>query len=242
MNGVKKTVPSESPLVSDLSPLPAAVIFDMDGTLVATTEADFLAWQRLFHELGHELTYAKYFPLLGRKSQDVVHDVLKLKGNEADKAMQRKMDHFEQIVSEKGIEVLPHAEAFLSELSRLKIPIALATSSRKMKMKLVMRESGLEKYFSSFVTGEEVKNGKPAPDIFLLAAKRLDVDPSRCLVLEDATNGVRAAKAAGMTCVAIASTHGESDLMEADLVIHAFSELSMDRIAVCFSKAGTDLL
>lgn len=228
-------MPSGSPGVSEFSNLPGAVIFDMDGTLVATTEADFLAWQGLFRELGHELTYERYFPLLGRKSQDVVHDVLKLEGEPADKAMQRKMDLFEEIVLGKGIEVLPHAETFLRELAGLAIPIALATSSRKMKMKLVMRESGLESYFTTFVTGEEVKHGKPAPDIFLLAAERLQVEPSRCLVLEDATNGVRAAKAAGMTCVAIASTHDRSELAEADLVVRNFSELSLANLAGCFA-------
>jgi beta-phosphoglucomutase-like phosphatase (HAD superfamily) len=85
-----------------------------------------------------------------------------------------------------------------------------------------------------FVTGEEVERGKPNPDIFLLAAERLHVHPAHCLVLEDAVNGVAAAKAAGMKCVAITSTHQNADLMNADLVIDDFSVLNYEVIANCF--------
>lgn len=234
MNGAKKTMPSGMTRLNERVRLPAAVIFDMDGTLVATTEGDFIAWQKLFLQYGKQLSYADYFPLLGKKSQDVVHQVLGLEGVEAQYAMQRKMDFFEDVVREKGIVTMPFAERFLQEIKDLKIPIALATSSRKMKMKLVMKESGLAKYFSVFVTGEEVANGKPNPDIFLLAAERLKVDPSHCLVLEDAVSGVAAAKAAGMKCVAITSTHEHVDLTEADLVVNDFSELSYNVIVGCF--------
>jgi beta-phosphoglucomutase family hydrolase len=234
MNGVKKTMPSGLAMRNEQDSLPAAVIFDMDGTLVATTEGDFLAWQKLFLQYGRHLSFADYFPLLGRKSVDVVQHVLGLEGDEAQTAMHRKMEFFEDVVREKGIVTMPNAEAFLQEIKGLNIPIALATSSRKMKMKLVMKESGLAKYFSVFVTGEEVVNGKPNPDIFLLAAERLNVHPSHCLVLEDAVSGVTAAKSAGMKCVAITSTHQEVDLTEADLVIKDFSELSYNAIAACF--------
>lgn len=234
MNSAKKTMPSGINIRNDGTRLPAAVIFDMDGTLVATTEGDFLAWQRLFLEYGKKLSYDDYFPLLGRKSQDVVRHVLGLEGEEALSAMHRKMEFFEDVVREKGIVTMPFAEAFLQEIQNLNIPIALATSSRKLKMKLVMKESGLAKYFSVFVTGEEVLNGKPNPDIFLLAAERLKVDPSQCLVLEDAVHGVTAAKSAGMKCVAITSTHKDVDLTDADLVIDDFSQLSYKVIAGCF--------
>jgi beta-phosphoglucomutase-like phosphatase (HAD superfamily) len=136
--------------------LPEAVIFDMDGTLVATTEADFKAWQRLFLEYGRDLTFPDYFPLLGRKSQDVVEQILGLQGQVAQHAMARKMELFEDIVNLNGIQTLPNVESFLSSLNQAGIPLALATSSRKMKMQLVMEESGLARYFTAFVTGEEV--------------------------------------------------------------------------------------
>lgn len=216
--------------------MPAAVIFDMDGTLVATTEADFLAWQKLFSTYDRSLTFEEYFPLLGKKSSDVVHHVLGLHGHEATGAMHRKMVFFEEIVREKGIDMMPNAEQLLKELQAEHIPIALATSSRVMKMKLVMKTANLDKYFTAVVTGEEVTVGKPGPDIFLLAAKRLNVDPAQCVVIEDAASGVAAAKAAGMKCVAVTNTHHEKDLQEADLIVDDLSELPLSRISALFAS------
>lgn len=214
--------------------LPSAIIFDMDGTLVATTEADFLAWQRIFSDNGRQLSFDSYFPLLGRKSHDVVYQELQLNGDEAEKALHNKMRYFEEIVAEKGITMMPHAETLLKELKALKIPLALATSSRKLKMELVLEEVGLLEYFDVLVSGEEVIKGKPDPAIFILTAKRLNVDPDRCLVFEDAVSGVIAAKAAGMKCIAVTNTHEAVDLYTADLVISDFSALSLPVISSLF--------
>jgi beta-phosphoglucomutase family hydrolase len=214
--------------------LPAAIIFDMDGTLVATTEADFLAWQRVFSDAGKKLSFEDYFPLLGKKSQDVVHHELKLQGKEAEHALHSKMKYFEEIVGQKGIAMMPHAESLLKELKALKIPLALATSSRKLKMELVLEEVGILEYFTVLVSGEDVINGKPKPDIFLLAASKLQVPPEHCVVLEDAVTGVTAAKAAGMKCIAITNTHEADDLTIADMVIRDFSELSLPVISALF--------
>jgi len=214
--------------------LPAAIIFDMDGTLVATTEADFLAWQKVFSDAGRQLSFEDYFPLLGKKSQDVVYHELKLRGQDAENALHSKMKYFEEIVEQKGIAMMPHAEALLKELKALQIPLALATSSRKLKMELVLEEVGILEYFTVLVSGEDVINGKPKPDIFLLAASKLQVAPEHCVVLEDAITGVTAAKAAGMKCIAITNTHDADDLGIADMVIRDFSELSLPVISALF--------
>lgn len=202
-----------------------AVIFDMDGTLVATTEADFLAWQKLFLHYGKQLTFEDYFPLLGRKSADVVKLGLGLSGKPAEEAMAKKMQLFEDIVAERGIETLPDVRKLLEQLQKAGVPMALATSSRKKKMELVMQTAALESFFTVFVTGEEVDKGKPDPQIFQMAAARLHMPAERCVVVEDTVSGVRAAKAAGMACVAISSTHERDELTEADLLIDHFTSL-----------------
>ena len=214
--------------------LPAAIIFDMDGTLVATTEADFLAWQRIFADAGRQLSFEDYFPLLGKKSHDVVYHVLHLEGESAENALNAKMRYFEEIVSEKGISLMPNAEILLKKLKSLGIPLALATSSRKLKMELVLEEVGLLEYFDVLVSGEDVKKGKPSPDIFLLAAEKLNVEPGHCIVVEDAVSGVKAAKDAGMKCIAVTNTHNAEDLTIADMVISDFSELSLPVISSLF--------
>jgi beta-phosphoglucomutase family hydrolase len=236
MHDAQENMSSASFLSPQGMPWPSAVIFDMDGTLVATTEADFLAWQKLFYEFGTDLSYEGYFPLLGRKSQDVVEHILGLEGEVAQRAMARKMELFAEIVRVQGIQVMPHAEDFLDTLAGAGIPMALATSSRKRKMQLVMQDTGLGKYFPVMVAGEEVETGKPHPGIFLLAADKLGADPWRCLVLEDTSSGIAAAKSAGMKCIAIVSTHEAKDLGQADHIIRDFSELSLDLLANCMGR------
>lgn len=199
----------------------------MDGTLVATTEADFLAWQQLFAIYGKPLTYDDYYPLLGRKSADVVRMGLGLEGMIAEEAMARKMELFAAIVAEKGVETLPDVHELLQQLNSAGVPLALATSSRKQKMELVMHTADLYDYFEAFVTGEEVQKGKPDPQIFQLAANRLGMPAARCVVVEDTVSGIRAAKAAGMACVAITSTHNEEELQAADLLIDHFRTLRL---------------
>lgn len=203
-----------------------AVIFDMDGTLIDSINADFLAWQRLFADYNKSLTFQDYIPLLGIRSFSVANDFLEIKDEEErKKALADKLIYFREIVDELGINVIPYADDFIKHLKEHNIPLALATSSRRAKMKMVMEAVDLLSYFDVIVAGEDVTNGKPAPEIFLKAASMLRVQPENCIVFEDAANGVKAAKNANMKCVALASEHTGDLLGEADLVIDTFKDL-----------------
>lgn len=206
------------------------IIFDMDGTLIASTQADYLAWKRTFANHGKELTYESYFPLLGIKSADVIKKELHLQGTEVDKALADKLCYFKEIVETKGIDPIPYAEDLLKAVRKLAVKVALATSSRRMKMQMVMEKLNLLQYFDQIVTGEEVHNSKPSPDIFLRAAEKLKLDPKECIVIEDAANGVTAAKKAGMMCIAITTTHTKDQLSHADLVIDTFKEVDFEKL------------
>jgi HAD superfamily hydrolase (TIGR01509 family) len=209
-----------------------AVIFDMDGTLIASTEADYLAWKRLFADHNIDLTYEKYFPLLGMRSAEVVKSQLHLDGAALDEALHQKLIYFEDILAAEGMQLIPGADVFLKSLKNYPVKIGLATSSRSMKMKMVMKVVGLFDYFDAIVTGEEVVEGKPFPDIFIKAAGKLNVAPQECLVIEDAVNGVLAAKNAHMKCIAITTTHDTQALQEAkaDLVIDTFENLDFEEL------------
>lgn len=212
-------------MLKKLVRMPKAIIFDMDGTLINSTEADYLAWKRLFNEFNIDLTFEKYYPLLGKKSVDVISSQLHLEGEAVTEALARKMFFYRQVVKENGMQLIPGADALLEKCSRLPVKLGLATSSRNEKMTMMMEMMGFLGIFDAIVTGEEIHHGKPAPDIFLKAASRLQVEPTDCLVFEDAVSGVRSAKNAGMQVIAITTTHSREELHEADIVIDQYSEL-----------------
>jgi beta-phosphoglucomutase len=201
-----------------------AIIFDMDGTLIESTEADYLAWKRVFNDQGKELSFKDYQPLLGIRSAEVIKHTLGVQDdNIVKKLLAEKLEYFREIAERDGIQPVEGAIQFLKECKALNVKIALATSSRQAKMKMIMTRLELIDLFDAIVTGEEVHNSKPSPDIFLDTARKLALDPIDCIVFEDAVNGVKAAKAAGMMCIAIATTHPAEQLNEADLVIHAYN-------------------
>ena len=216
-----------------------AVIFDMDGTLVDSTKADYLAWEKLFTFYNKSLSYQEYLPMLGIKSAEIVRQYLPVKDDQdVEFALTQKLVFFHEIISANGIEPVPYADLFLKHIKQLEIPVALATSSRRAKMEMVMEELNLLIYFDTVVTGGDVKNGKPAPDIFIKAAEKLGVSPQNCIVFEDAANGVKAAKNAFMKCVALSSTQSPEVLQEADLIINTFKDLSFPELCFQLKESG----
>lgn len=207
------------------------VIFDMDGTLIETTQADYHAWKKVFEDHGQELSFDDYFPLIGMKSEVVVNTRLHLEGEEAKKALLKKADYFRDIIESHGIQTVPYATRLLKKLKQHNLKLALATSSRSQKMNYVLKLTELLQYFDVIVTGDEVTRSKPAPDVFIKAVEKLNLPVSQCVVIEDAASGVKAAKNAGLKCIAITTTHSADLLHEADLVISSFEELDLDKLS-----------
>lgn len=204
-----------------------AVIFDMDGTLIESTNADFLAWQKVFSDYNRILTFKDYTPMLGKRSFAVVKELLEIKDEKEQlNALSNKSKYFRQVIDEQGLETVPYAVEFLNQIKDLGIPLALATSSRREKTKMVLEKVRLLSYFDAILTAEDVTNGKPFPDVFLKAASALKVPVENCIVFEDAVSGIKAAKSASMKCVAISSNHDSHLLYEADIVIETFKNLS----------------
>lgn len=208
------------------------VIFDMDGTLLESTEADYRAWEKVFNNYNHDLPFEKYAPMLGVKSADVIRNEIGFRDEQdVKRILKEKFDYFVEYVNENPIKPVFAAETFLKSLAQYPVRVALATSSRKEKMQMVLKRLNFLRYFEAIVTGDEVSNGKPAPDIFLLAAKRLGLHPEECMVIEDGPIGVAAAKSANMKCVAITETHQASQLSAADLVIDTYEHADIREIA-----------
>ena len=208
-----------------------AIIFDMDGTLLESTEADYMAWEKVFKAYGRDLTYQSYVPLLGIRSVDVIRNILGF-SNETDVArvLIEKYERFVDYVNEHPVKPVVATDDFLQHLSKYDVQVGLATSSRQQKTMLLLQRLDFLKYFNAIVTGEQVQNSKPAPDIFLRAAEKLNIDPQHCLVIEDGPIGVAAAKSAGMKCIAITTTHPAEKLQQADWIIDSYEGADITEI------------
>jgi beta-phosphoglucomutase len=186
-----------------------AAIFDLDGVIVDTAHYHYLAWKRLANEIGIDLTPKDNERLKGVSRADSLDIILSLGGvtmapNEKLVMLDRKNAWFLEYVNQMAPnEILPGAKELIVKLKEQGLKIALGSSSKNAP--LVLRILGIEKLFDALVDGTMIKNSKPHPEVFLLGASLLKVDPASCVVFEDAEAGVEAALAAGMKCVGIGS-------------------------------------
>jgi beta-phosphoglucomutase family hydrolase len=204
-----------------------AVIFDMDGTVVDTTRIEYDAWKQMFDEQHVDFPYEEYIQVLGAKGSEIVKERMDIGDDQVEELLHQKEEYFKQLVEENGLQLIPDVEKVLQEIRRLDLKMALATGSSQEKLDFILERLQIRHYFDAFVTADDVKNGKPDPEVFLKAAQKLEVPPHECIVMEDASNGVEAAKNANMTCIAITSTRGKESLQKADLVIKHYQELSL---------------
>lgn len=183
----------------------SAVIFDLDGLLVDSEPLYMRAWQSAASELGFELTDDDYHSLLGLPETGYESAVLEQFGDDFPLAAFR--DRWKQLWSELilagELRAKVGARRLLEALGAARIPVALATSSTRDRTTVALRSANLDSYLRHIFVAEDVENGKPAPDLFLLAASRLGVPPSRCLVLEDSAPGAEAGLSAGMSVILV---------------------------------------
>lgn len=182
-----------------------AVIFDLDGTLI-DSEGNYLkADQRLFADYGFMgYDWKLHSQYIGFGSREMLEEMKeKHHIEEPIETLLRKKNQYYIEIAQKNTIVFPEMLKFLKQLKEQGYALALASGSSPAVIRAILEITGMGKYFSVVLSAEDVRKGKPEPDIFLEAAKRLDVAPESCLVMEDSHFGVDAAKRAGMYCVAI---------------------------------------
>ena len=214
-----------------------AVIFDMDGVLIDSEplhfEVDEIVLKHLQIDKGkHYLerfvgyTNPAMWKIIKEENQleQSIEGLIELQ-------MRIKLDYLEKsnYVAIDGVLEL------LNKIQAKKIPLAIASSSPRIFIEAVIEKIQIEKYFQIVVSGEEVPESKPAPDVFLKAAELLGVQPENCLVIEDSKSGTIAAKSAVMKCVGFRNSNsGNQDLSFADLIVDDFKEISLPRIENLF--------
>lgn len=204
-----------------------ACIFDLDGVLVDTAHYHFLAWKRLARDFDYELTEEINEELKGvsrMKSLEIVlkHANVSLENQKKELLADRKNGWFTEFVHNMNPnELYPGVRELFSRLRRDNIKIALASSSKNAQT--IIEILGIQNEFEAVVDGTMIVHSKPDPEIFLLAASKLNVSPADCVVFEDAEAGVEAALAAGMKCVGIGNP---MKLKEANRVVNAIQNFN----------------
>jgi beta-phosphoglucomutase family hydrolase len=184
-----------------------AFIFDCDGTLVDTMPLHYLAWVDSLreHQAPFEFTEEVFYAHAGMREQDVVKILNQEHGTDVDPegVAELKFDIFHRTIPQVQ-EIAPVAD--IARRTQGRLPMAVASGSEEPTVRSCLEITGLLHLFDTIVTPKDVTKGKPSPDMFLLAAERMGIHPSECLVFEDGNSGMEAAKAAGMQAVFIPRT------------------------------------
>lgn len=176
-----------------------AAIFDMDGLLLDTERVCMRVFQEACEVQELPFYHEVYLSIIGRNAAGIEAIFRQAYGQDLDRLHHEWRTRYNAVVKHRAIPVKKGVIELLEWLKAQSLPTAVATSTSKEVAKVKLELAGLSKYFDNLTTGCEVTNGKPDPEIYLLAAKRLNVEPHKCLAFEDSNNGVRAAVAANMT-------------------------------------------
>jgi len=206
-----------------------AVIFDMDGLMLDTEPIYKVAWQAASAELGYVLDNAFYARFVGRPNHDCERDLVEQFGPAfpLERFRARWPELWKTEAAARGIRRKDGLLELLEFLERRGIPIAVATSTEAGDAAFTLRSAELDGCFRIVVTGDEVAHGKPAPDIYLEAARRLGIDPAACLALEDSEAGILAASRAGMVALLIpdGATPSATAVRVASRVLQSLAEV-----------------
>ncbi|MEO8482554.1 MAG: HAD family phosphatase [Acidobacteriota bacterium] len=197
---------------------PAAAIFDVDGTIVDNMDWHARAFDAFARRHGlPPMTLETRRQTDGKRNREIFPVLFGREiGPEELRAFEEEKEGMYREISRSGLSPMAGFLRLLDRLDDASIPVALATSAPEANVEHTLREIGLTDRLGVIARGDQVKRGKPAPDVFLFAASLLGVPPEQCLAFEDAPLGIASARAAGMRCVAITSTFSAEDLLASD--------------------------
>jgi beta-phosphoglucomutase family hydrolase len=212
-----------------------AVIWDMDGVIADTVDYHYLAWKDAFAKKGIDYTREEFMRHFGQRNDTIIKDAMGDAVTPADLITihaEKQADYRRRVAGH--IRALPGAVTLIRALKEQGIKQAIASSAPPENIAIILRGLGIEDCFQAIAWGTEVPEGKPSPQIYLLAADRLGIKPDNCVVFEDAIAGVDGAKRAGMKCAAVTNSHPESKLQQADLIVATLEAVSVADLAALF--------
>jgi len=221
---------SESPALS------RAVLWDLDGTLADSRDQHWRAWRDAMAAVNRTLTVEQFAATFGQRNDRFLRSWLGADVSEEQLARfgDEKEARYRRLIEAEGLEPLPGAASWVGRLNAAGWRQAVASSAPRQNIGVMLRAIGLDDLLEVFVGAEDVTNGKPDPEIFLTAALKLDVPPSRCIVVEDAAVGIEAAKRAGMAAIGVGVGTG----VGADVVVPTLADLTDDAFDTIVLRAG----
>ncbi len=214
-----------------------AIIFDVDGVLVDSVELHFSAWKQTFANQGIRLTYTDYLKKINGLPRDqAIKNVLPhLSVDKQSEIARQKQLLFLQTLNSSQLSPKPGVISFIKKLKKLNYRLAASSSSRNAR--LLLNLAKISPHLDLIITGDEIKHPKPHPETFVLASKRLGINPTSCVVVEDASVGIQAAKKGGMRTIGIASSQDDELNKYADLLVNSLKE---QRKIISFLSANVD--
>ena len=209
------------------------VFFDMDGVLVNTEPLHYEIWKQVFADRGVQIDYDHYKGCIGSNINHLFELISEGYGRDFrgdTRLLEQYTERKDIYIRKNGVPEIAGAVKAVMELKDRGYRLAVVSSSPRDYIEIIIGKLGVTDCFEAFFSGDKISRPKPAPDIYLEAAKALQVKPEECAVIEDSENGSRAAKAAGMTCYGFHNPDsGDQDLSMADSVFDSFEEV-LDKI------------
>lgn len=212
-----------------------AVIWDVDGTLVDTAELHFQAWIALAAELNKPFTRADFAGTFGWRNPEIIPKLFGTQYTERETAeLGDRKEGLYRAAAQRGVSLLPGVQHLLERLHAAGFKQGIGSSAPRANLDLILELTQTAKYFGAVIAMEDTKKGKPNPEVFLLAAGKLNVQPARCVVFEDAPVGVQAARAGGMRAVGVTFVghHSVESLQRAgaDLIVPSLADISPETV------------
>ena len=219
------------------------IIWDVDGTLVDTAEQHFQAWKDLCAEFDRPFTRPDFAATFGRRNPEILQYLFGDRFNEKEVAdLGYRKEEFYKTAARGGVALLPGVRPLLEGLQAEGFLQAIGSSAPRGNVDLILELTESASFFQAIVAMEDTERGKPDPQVFQVAARKLETTPERCLVFEDAVAGVQAARASGMKCVAVSFVghHPAASLRQAgaDLVVKTLEEVSVSVVRGLLDMPG----
>lgn len=200
----------------------------MDGVLADTEPFHFESWVNMAEEIGLEFTRDMFKQTFGQQSPTITRKLVgpEIDNNLVEKWANLKEQYYRKMVKNK-LTPLPGVIRIINDLKSEGFKLAVGSSGPPENVDLLLTKLKIKEYFNVVITAAEVKKGKPEPDVFLMVANYLKINPKNCIVIEDAPVGIEAAKRAGMLSIALTTTHNKEELLDANLIVSDLSKISI---------------